>query len=252
MILYFSGTGNSRYTARLIAHIAEDELVSINDLLKRGGTHTLPSDRPFVFVTPVYAWRIPGIVRDFIRAAKFEGSQKAYFVTTCGDSTGNSAFYNKRLCGEKGFSYLGSASIVMPENYLVMYPVPDEKECKDIIRAAVPPIRAAAERIRDGKSLPEEPSTTAGKVQSALINPLFYALVVSAKGFYATDACTGCGTCATLCPTGTIRLTGGKPSWGNGCTHCMACICACPPKAIEYGNKTKNRLRYFNTTEPVL
>jgi ferredoxin len=27
--------------------------------------------------------------------------------------------------------------------------------------------------------------------------------------------------------------------------HCMACISACPVKAINYGNKTQNRNRYY-------
>ncbi|MFQ7798375.1 MAG: 4Fe-4S binding protein [Coprobacillus cateniformis] len=31
---------------------------------------------------------------------------------------------------------------------------------------------------------------------------------------------------------------------GNHCTHCMACISRCPKGAIEYGKKTKDRIRY--------
>ena len=32
MILYFTGTGNSRYAAQIIARITGDELISINDI----------------------------------------------------------------------------------------------------------------------------------------------------------------------------------------------------------------------------
>ena len=34
MILYFSGTGNSRYIAEVINSVIEDKLVSINECLK--------------------------------------------------------------------------------------------------------------------------------------------------------------------------------------------------------------------------
>ena len=36
MIFYFSGTGNSRRAAKQIAEVLEDELVSINECLKKG------------------------------------------------------------------------------------------------------------------------------------------------------------------------------------------------------------------------
>lgn len=36
-----------------------------------------------------------------------------------------------------------------------------------------------------------------------------------------------------------------RPVWGKECTHCMACIVKCPKKAIEYGNKSKGKNRYY-------
>ena len=38
MILFFSGTGNSRYIARRLAAALGDELVSVNDRIKSGDT----------------------------------------------------------------------------------------------------------------------------------------------------------------------------------------------------------------------
>ena len=63
MILYFSGTGNSRYAAQRIAVALGDELLSINDRIKAGDTSPVTSDERLVIVTPTYAWRIPRIVR---------------------------------------------------------------------------------------------------------------------------------------------------------------------------------------------
>ena len=77
MILYFSGTGNSRFTASLIAKETDDVLVSLNDLIRNHDTPELSSAKPFVFVVPTYAARIPRIVSSFISEAKFSGNRNA-------------------------------------------------------------------------------------------------------------------------------------------------------------------------------
>ncbi|MGN0634034.1 MAG: EFR1 family ferrodoxin [Oscillospiraceae bacterium] len=69
--------------------------------------------------------------------------------------------------------------------------------------------------------------------------------MISAKKFYVSDKCSGCGKCAERCPLNNIKTAGGKPVWGNDCTHCMACIAGCPNEAIEYGKKTIGKPRYF-------
>lgn len=245
MILYFSGTGNSRYAAQTIGTITDDRIVSINELLKNGSKESLKSDQPFVFVCPTYAWRIPKIVEEFIRDTRFSGSNKAYFVLTCGSETGNAVRYAKKICTEKGFDFCGFATVIMPENYIAMFPTPDKAQADEIVKKAVPQILAAAERIKDGQPLPEEKITPSGRFRSSIVNPMFYLACVSAKGFYSTDGCTGCGKCAKLCPLNNIEIAGGKPHWEQSCTHCMACICACPSEAIEYKNKSKGKPRYY-------
>lgn len=108
MVLYFSGTGNSRYTAQIIASDTDDKTISINALLKSGREEVLQSDKPFVFVCPTYAWRVPRIVDTFIRRTRFTGSNKAYFILTCGGEPGNAAQYAQKTCGDKGLHFWGS------------------------------------------------------------------------------------------------------------------------------------------------
>ncbi len=250
MILYFSGTGNSRYTAQMIGLVTGDKIVSIKDLLKDGSKELIHSVEPFVFVCPTYGWRIPRIVNAFIRKTRFTGSNKAYFVLTCGGEPGNAAHYAKKLCIDKKFYFLGLAGIVMPENYVAMFEVPDTLQAKAIIKKAIPRILAVAECIKKGQALPHEKVTFIDRQKSGIVNAVFYRFFVKAKGFYSTDACIGCGKCAGLCPLDNIKLVGGKPLWGKCCTHCMACICGCPSAAIEYKNNSKGKPRYFNTEEP--
>lgn len=245
MILYFSGTGNSRYVAARLAQALSDELVSIGPLLRQRQGWDFASQKPYVVVSPVYAWRLPRVVEGFVRQARFTGSREIYFVLTCGQDMGNAAAYIAPLCREKGLSFRGVAEIVMPENYLVLFSVPNAEESERIVRAAEPSIDAVASCIAAGKPLAHKSAGVVDRLKSGPVNRLFYRFFVSAKGFRTTDGCTGCGRCAAVCPLGNISLENGRPAWGRDCTHCMACIGVCPEKAVRYGASDKGKDSYY-------
>lgn len=250
MVLYFSGTGNSRYAAKLIGSIAGDEVVSMNERMKQGEKAAFHSIRPFVFVFPAHAWRMPAAAERFIRDALFEGSREAYFVMSCAGSAGQAARYCGKLSREKGFLYRGFMSVCMPSNYIIGAAVPDKAEAADGIHKARPRIIAAAEHIRDGRGLPEERHGYLGAFLSGAVNQLFR-FSISARGFFTTAACNGCGRCVELCPKNNIDLSEGRPVWGDRCTWCMACICGCPQAAVEYKRRTQGKPRFYNMEEPL-
>lgn len=246
MILFFSGTGNSRYAARRLAEALDAEpAVSINEYLKAGRTGDFTSDTPYVFVAPTYAWQLPRLVRDFIRASRFRSSKDAYFVLTCGDAAGNAAQYAGRLCAEIGLRFRGLLAVVMPENYVAMFPVPEREAAERVIADAQPALSLAARYIRERKAFPSYVPSLLDRLFSGPVNRVFYPFCVSAKGFRVTNACVGCGRCERLCPLNNIRLKEGRPAWGSRCTHCMACICACPVQAIEYRKASVGKPRYY-------
>lgn len=244
MILYFSGTGNSAYVAKTIAEALEDSLVSINDRIKTRTRTPIISDTPLVFVVPTYAWRIPRLVEEWIEKMTFSGNQKAYFLMTCGGSVGNAAKYIKKLCGKKNWEYMGCQKIVMPENYIAMFPVPTRPEAESIVRQAEPVIQKAAEAIRNVWHLEEEKPSLQDRMSSGIVSDVFFACLVKDRKFYADDTCVGCGKCEEVCPLSNITLVNGKPEWHRKCTHCMACICDCPQEAIEYGKASQGKERY--------
>nr|MDD6335618.1 EFR1 family ferrodoxin [bacterium] len=244
MILYFTGTGNSRYIAQRIAKALGDELVSMNDRIKAGETSPITSDARLVIVTPTYAWRIPRIVRDHLAETHFPCGALAWFVMTCGSEIGHAAGYNRALCQIKQLAYMGTAQIIMPENYIAMFNAPQAEEARQIVARAEPAIDRAASAIKAGQEFSLPRHNLYDRFMSGPVNPIFYSFFVKATAFTAGSTCTGCGQCARLCPTNNITLQNGKPVWGGGCTHCMACICRCPTQAIEYGKKSLGKPRY--------
>ena len=244
MVLCFSGTGNSRHAARRIADALGDGLLDLNARIKAGDTSLVEAGGRLVIVTPTYAWRIPRIVRDWLRKTDFPGAKQAWFVMTCGSEIGSAAKYNRALCGEKGWAYLGTAQIIMPENYIAMFNAPQPGEARQIVARAEPDIDRAIAAIRAGQSFAPTRNNLYDRFMSGPVNPIFYACLVKADAFTAGSACTGCGQCVRLCPLNNITLHDGKPIWGKSCTHCMACICRCPAEAIEYGRRSLGKPRY--------
>jgi len=244
MIVYFSGTGNSRYAAEFLAHQLGEELLDAGRRMKSGNREPLHSERPWIFAAPTYAWQMPHIFEDYLRSVSLTGSKEAYFVLTCGSEIGDAGSYARALCKEKGLEYRGIQAVIMPENYIAMFDVPDEKTCTAMLEQAEPVLRTCADLISDGKLFPERKTGLKDRKRSGIVNKAFYRMFVKAKDFYATDSCTGCGFCVEACPLNNIRLEAGKPIWGEQCTHCMACICGCPAEAIEYGRISRGKVRY--------
>lgn len=245
MVIYFSGTGNSRYLAEMIAKITGDSIICANDYIKSGKKADFLSDTPYVFVCPIYAWQIPRVFERFIMDASFSGSDKAYFLPNFGASMGKAAFFIERLCTAKSMKCMGVYGIKMPENYIAMFKAPAPAEQEKLIAAAEKKIPKISQYIIQKKELPKSDSKASAGPIARSIAPFFYRFAVKDKAFKATDKCTGCGKCEKLCPMNNIKIKDGKPSYGGNCTHCMACICGCPFEAIEYGQKTVDKTRYY-------
>ena len=237
MILCFSGTGNSRYIARRIADELQDEIIDVNAKIKATDYSPIKTGDNVIVVTPTYAWRIPRIVSDWL-------SKTDLLSMNCGGEIGNASKYNRSLADQMSLKYMGTAQIVMPENYIAMFGAPEADEAVKIVEKANPDIEAAIARVEKRQKFPAPRNNLYDRIMSDLVNPIFYQFFVKATAFRAGDSCLGCGQCVKNCPMNNIVLKDGKPIWGSECTHCMACICYCPTKAIEYGKKSVGKPRY--------
>lgn len=245
MVIYFSGTGNSRHLARIAAEELKHELVDAGEYIKENKTADFESEEPWIFVCPVYGWQMPHIFSKFIRESVFKGNRAAYFILNCGSDMGCAGEKLNTLCIEKGFRYKGTAEILMPENYIALFRAPDESEAKKIISNAEAKVKLLTKYILNKESFPNISTNLIDKCKSGVVNTFFYKFIIKAKPFYVTDKCISCGACEKACVLNNISMLDGKPKWGNNCTHCMACICGCPEEAIEYGRSTKKKRRYY-------
>ncbi len=244
MILFFTGTGNSRFVAEKIAEVTKDELVNTVDYIRKGQTGVFSTPGVYVFVCPIYVSAPPAVFLDFIRASVFPSDCRAYFIMTCAGGMGGAPGFCSALAAEKGFTYMGTAEVTMPQNYIALFKTKSAEENRKIIEAALPTVEKLSSLIRSCRSLPDPGMKFWELASTKMIINMYYKDFMSAKPFTVTDRCIGCGKCASACPLNNIRLADKKPVWGDHCTHCMACINLCPKEAIEYRKRTVGKPRY--------
>lgn len=109
MIVYFTGTGNSRYCAHFLADQLQDTATDAFPFIRNKVAAALTSETPWIFVAPTYAWQLPHIFESFLRSGRFTGNQNAYFVMTCGAEIGAPQTRIQALCREIGLTYQGGS-----------------------------------------------------------------------------------------------------------------------------------------------
>ena len=180
MIVYFSGTGNSRYCAQMLANALNDYLLDASNYIKHGIAAELISGKPWVFVCPTYAWKIPHVFEQFIRSGSFMGEQEAYFVLTCGSEVGGAGAFLDELCQSVGLRYMGILEVVLPENYVAMFPIPNEKKAARMFEKARPLLEDAAGHIEARRPFPGKAPTGFDRLKSNAVNKVFYKHFITA------------------------------------------------------------------------
>lgn len=244
MVFYFSGTGNSRFAAERIAKAIGQEAHDITVYTKKKTAPVFTEDGPYVFACPSYMSALAKAITDFISWASFPKGAKTYFVVTCAASMGITPRVGVELCEQNGLEYMGSAQVVMPQNYIALFTTKGKDDNSRIINEALPVIDLIAETVKNGEKLEEK---KIGKVEYSVtkwVRDVYYKDFMKTKKFIATDKCIACQKCVRICPLNNISMQDNKPVWGDKCSHCMACINRCPKDAIEYGKGSVGKPRY--------
>ena len=153
MVFYFSGTGNSRFAAERIAKAIGQEAHDITVYTKKKIAPDFTEPGPYVFACPSYMSALAKAITDFISWASFPKGAKTYFVVTCAASMGITPRVGAELCEQTGLEYMGSAQVVMPQNYIALFTTKGKDDNSRIINEALPVIDLIAETVKNGEKL---------------------------------------------------------------------------------------------------
>ncbi|MDE6338864.1 MAG: EFR1 family ferrodoxin [Muribaculaceae bacterium] len=257
MIYYFSGTGNSRYSAEYLGNLLEDRVENICKI--SASEIKLLNERWIGFVFPVYSWGVPPIVEKFISdlsqsSVDYLSQDKVpiWMVATCGDDTGYTHKMLDKILGRRNLKLKGIWNVIMPNIYVLL---PGFDVDSDAVR--IKKIREIDKSLDviAGKILRNEweVSIKTGSfpwLKTAVVYPLFMKWGININKWHVTDKCTGCGLCAKACPVNNITIQEGRPIWGSNCLSCVSCYHECPHHAVEYGKITKLKGQYKRSQRP--
>ena len=248
MIFYFSGTGNSRGIAEMIAEKLQDTTVDI--VGKNPDTFRLEKEAYIGFVFPVYAWAAPEVMLDFVkklaekmkREGTFEEKGYSFAIATYSNVAGKAIEQFSNI-----FSLQSGFGITMPDNYPITERILDTPESTlEKLSAAKIRLEKIIQCIQRQEKVVEVKEGEDAVDNTYVKAHIFNEKMRKTAPYHVTEKCIGCGICEKICPANAIRMEAGKPVWyKKDCYFCMACLNRCPKEAIEYGKYSSGRPRYY-------
>ncbi|MDR0449848.1 MAG: EFR1 family ferrodoxin [Treponema sp.] len=251
-IYYFSGTGNTLWSAKKIAKYLEEnpdpsaagrpgaELFNIGRLMRQAPV-PIEAER-VIFMFPSYAYQTPLMVRRFLIRSEIRSPYIAALVTYGSDPGGTLAELG-RILKRKKLPLSFSGRIPSVENYIPIFGSPREAAKKKRLLLQDRATREAAWAILAGKT------NSPWKIRpfSIFVSSLFRLGLrknVFVKGFKLGADCNGCGLCEKICPGRAIVMEKGKPIFSAGCEQCQACLNWCPRRSIGFLRLRRDTERY--------
>ncbi|MDR2516015.1 MAG: EFR1 family ferrodoxin [Spirochaetaceae bacterium] len=229
-LLFFSGTGNTFWTAKQIAQTFGEKAEVLNiaaEMLKPPGVITAEKT---VILFPAYAWQMPHLVRRFILRTEFRSPYIAVLVTY-GTGPGGAPAEAHRVFRKKKQTLSYAGRIPAVENYIPLFGPPGKRTVEKRLALQAEATAEAAEAIAEGRTN----RVWSFRPLSAFISSLFrLGKRLFVRGYRPLDICNGCGICARICPARAISMENGRPVFSSACEHCQGCLNWCPRRAIRY------------------
>jgi ferredoxin len=253
---YFTGTGNSLKVLSTCKEVFEAENYLVNISMIKADEQ-FSSCELLGFCFPVYAFGIPRICRKYLdKLQVFKTPQKVFILVTAGDAdeAGFSINEASKILSKKNCSIVYTGVVQMPINWTTSpqppFP-PDKEEAKFIIEQGVAQTQKIAQEIISDirKYHAFNYPKRYGKFKFYSDYLLFKYLGLSNlwRNFRVYENCSGCGICARICPTGSIKIKNKQPVWTSNCEQCMRCVNSCPNESIyqTMGGETKGKNKYI-------
>jgi NAD-dependent dihydropyrimidine dehydrogenase PreA subunit len=244
VIFYYSGTGNSLWSARELAtRLGDTKLLPMKsaDAMAAGDSEAVG------FVFPVHVWGLPVPVVEFIAKLSLRPQVYLFALAVNAGQVARTLVQLRDLLAGRGLKLAAGFSVVLPSNYIPWGgAAPVERQNARFASARVK-LHAAVSCIANRESGPIEKGPLWQRVIfTAIYKMTFQQVHKMDKDFWCDDKCNSCEICVRVCPAKNIVMKKGRPDWQHGCEQCLACIQWCPQEAIQFGKKTPAYKRYHH------
>lgn len=245
MIFYFTGTGNSLWTAKEIGEKINQPVESITKYMKESEISC--NDDIVGFVFPTYMGDIPWIAKEFLLKLSVRSDCYAFAVMTSSNGKSGVSFKNIDQTLALSKAHLSACfDLQMPGNCLISTDKQNKERLKkapERLNAIIASIKAKKQNFTSDGSFPKADFVTS----SYFYGEHSFKRLTLMKNFSVTSKCNGCGICSSVCPLDNIQITDGKAVHGHDCAACYACLHWCPQNATLLKVPTlKHRPQYHH------
>jgi ferredoxin/flavodoxin len=246
LLCHFSATGNTAKVAGVIGDAfkqlgVEVEEKDITPQSERSKKIDLEPYQAFVIGAPIFSWRAPRVVREWLRTLDGRGKKCSMFFTYGGFQVPPTHASTKQILEEQGFVVVSSAEFLGAHTFNLggwraVEGRPDESDF-DVAKEYA---QATHKRFtgEDPGTLGEMEKTVHTEEQLDSIETFRFNILTQLPTRQG-EACSMCMICEESCPTGAMNAETGEAEQGK-CIGCLACFTKCPEDALKINDMSDN------------
>lgn len=237
-IVYFSGTGNTKFIADNMKSVLNERGIS-TDLINIEKDTMLCQNYDYLIIgAPIYVDRYPEKLLDYLKITLKKYSKKCMLFSTQSYDKPTCAFQD--LINRVPFIDVSYCEFIsMPNNfYNFMFKKRTKEEENKLIEEAVKKSKQAVNSYLAGEKQIYHKSFLEVEFVNIVYN-LFYPYITKRMTNNITidlNKCIHCKLCEMNCPTNCIKVSN-KASFNDRCLLCQRCMNNCPKGAFLYKNR---------------
>lgn len=255
IVLYFSGTGNTKFIANRIAEEFEKNgcEIDIFSIEEKIDLNNFNYDY-LILGFPKYFEYIP---KNFIEYLDDNLNNSSKEVKTMIFSTGKDRVktyfheLEKKLL-DKNYKVIVTKNFKMPDSYTLSktYKKITRQDIRKIYDDSLAEVKETVLNFLMDSTIKEEINEIKASIYKVLYKFKTKDLYKNSLDFSVNLSCDQCNLCVNICPTKNIENIGEVIKFRDNCILCCRCVNACPKNAILY--KEKEHSQYKENIDLVL
>ncbi|HAX73134.1 MAG TPA: hypothetical protein DCY20_06385 [Firmicutes bacterium] len=243
VILYFSGTGNTKYVSQLLKQSFEKQGCEMLSYCMEDSFELAPDTYDFLVLGfPKYYEYPPLKFIEFVlnKVPMMSTQTKTFiFCTQCGPTKVPAQKLTKIL-KQKNHTVELTSLFQLPNNFFLVKAFPPTPDLEIKIRHlnAKAKVEQLVPTFLNQAQHKESMGYVTDKFCEYFVAIYKHTIPRDVLKISTTSACTLCGLCQKHCPVQNIKMTEAGPKLNDQCMMCMRCLNHCPVNAFTYKGKT--------------